>query len=278
MHSKAPKRATKADGRNARIARERLSDDAPEAFRNAQAVSSESARQLEPLIAYLTIKIEGGDPSSVTVMFDGEVLPLALIGVSRPVDPGEHEIEAKGTTLAAPPQVARMADGARETVTLTLEPAQAAAAAPPEVHEPVASEAPASAAPVDSGPDQGRKTLRIASFAALGVGVVGVAVGTIFALKSKSNRADADAVYDEQCKPQCLSDNPAAAQVPSLDDSARSAKTLSIVGFAVGGVGIGAGVTMFFLSRGHESPAQTSRRRGISPWVGLGSAGVTGRF
>ena len=259
-----------------KIARERLADNAPEAFRKAQAVSSESAQKLEPLIGYLTIKVEGGDPSSVTVTFDGEVLPAALVGVSRPVDPGEHKIEAKGATLAASPQVARIAEGARETITLTLEPAAATAAAAPE--EAPAPQASATAAPADSGADNGKKTLRIASFAALGVGVVGAAVGTIFALKSKSNRGDADALYAEQCTPQCFSDNPAAAEVASLDDSARSAKTLSIIGFAVGGVGIGAGVALFFLSRGHESPAATSTGKGVSPWVGLGSAGVSGRF
>jgi hypothetical protein len=65
--------------------------------------------------------------------------------------------------------------------------------------------------------------------------------------------------------------------VQALDDDAASAKKLAIVGFAVGGVGIAAGVTLFLLSNKKQEPAPSSALR-VSPWVGYRSAGVTGTF
>jgi hypothetical protein len=113
------------------------------------------------------------------------------------------------------------------------------------------------------------------------VGVLGLAGGTIFALKSKSNRADADDVYAKQCSAGCDTSDPGAKETASLDDSARSAKTLSIVSFIVGGVGLAAGGTLFFLSSKKEEPAASSAGSSgftVTPVIGLGSAGVTGRF
>jgi len=48
---------------------------------------------------------------------------------------------------------------------------------------------------------------------------------------------------------------------------------LGVVGLIVGGVGVGAGITLFVLSSGHSDKAAT-----LSPWVGPTSAGVRGTF
>jgi hypothetical protein len=67
----------------------------------------------------------------------------------------------------------------------------------------------------------------------------------------------------------------AAPQAASLDSDARSAKTISIVGFVVGGVGVATGATLLVMGLTHKKPATAAS---IEPWVGLGSAGVNGRF
>ena len=59
-----------------------------------------------------------------------------------------------------------------------------------------------------------------------------------------------------------------------LDDDASSAKTLGIVGYVVGGLGVATGVTLFILS----SKKEESRSAYVAPYVGLGAVGVRGAF
>jgi hypothetical protein len=252
-----------------KIIRERLPDTAPQAFRNAQSAATEEIKPIEPRIGFLTVQLTGGDASTVTVTMDGEAVPAALVGVSRPADPGDHKIEAKGGGFVAAPVSVHLAEGGRETVKLTL------SAAPAEAPVLVSGRGVEAVKPEDTGDSKSKDSMRIASYAALGVGVLGMAGGTIFMLKSSSNRSDADKLYSEQCNPACDASDPAAQQVAELDDSARTAKTISIVSFVVGGLGLAAGGTLFFLSGKKEAPGQAFS---IRPVVGLGSAGVTGSF
>jgi hypothetical protein len=259
-----------------KISREKLNDNAPQAFRDAQAAALDGARQLEPKIAYLTVQLQGDGGKPVDVTMDGEPVPPALIGVPRPVDPGEHRIQGKGIGLLAAPQVLTLAEGARSAVTLVFEAAPVTTPATPAPATTPAAPTEPAAPPRDAGTSSGSPGLRYASYGAFGVGVVGVALGTVFGLKSRSDRSDADKLYSEKCRPACDKTGPDAKQIASLDDSARSAMTLSIVGFSVGGAGAAAGVVLFLMSNKHgETP-----EHGVSirPWFGLGSAGVSGRF
>jgi hypothetical protein len=119
--------------------------------------------------------------------------------------------------------------------------------------------------------------LRIGSYVGFGVGAVGLALGTVFVLKSASNRKDADAAaaaLEAQCGNSCDAESPEAKNVAELDDKARSARTLGIVGYVVGGVGVAAGVTLFVLSTQKDEP----RSAFVAPYVGLGAVGVRGAF
>jgi hypothetical protein len=271
-----------------KIVKETLPANASPAFRNAQTSASDEVRLIEPRIASLTVKVEGGkDAKDVAVTVDGVPMSSVLIGASQPIDPGQHKVEAGATGLRAPEQAVTLGDGERKTIVLKLEPAPgaaplvAAAAAP----APTPAETPASApppsttpAPSDQGtppPSDGKSGLRIGSYVALGVGVAGVAAGTIFTLQSASKREDADKKFDE-CGGEagCHTGNPLSKEVDDLDDQARSAKTLAIVGFAVGGVGLATGVTLFVLSSGGSKENAAS----VEPYVGFGVAGLKGKF
>jgi hypothetical protein len=109
---------------------------------------------------------------------------------------------------------------------------------------------------------------------AFGVGALGLVGGTVFTLQSAGKRSDADKKFEE-CGGEagCTNENPLSAEVDELDQDAGSAQTLGIVGFALGGVGVAAGVTLFILSSGGDS-----QQASVEPWLGLGSAGVRGRF
>jgi hypothetical protein len=126
-------------------------------------------------------------------------------------------------------------------------------------------------------PAADKSGLRIGSYVALGVGVVGLGLGTVFTLQSSSKRSDADEKFEE-CGGEtgCTQSNPLSAEIDTLDKDAKSAMTIGIIGFAVGGVGIAAGATLFVLSMDDENKASTAPR--MQAFVGLGSAGVRGQF
>jgi len=105
------------------------------------------------------------------------------------------------------------------------------------------------------------------------VGVVGIAAGTVFALKAKSKYKDGNALCDNH--DPCELSTADAAQREQLGKDGDSAKTLSMVSFIVGGVGVAAGTTLFILSGKKESEPTHA---GVHPWIGLGSAGLNGRF
>jgi hypothetical protein len=221
------------------------------------------------------------------VLVNGSPINSVLIGVAQPIDPGQHKVEAGATGLRAPVQSVTLGDGERKTVVLKLEsvpgaaPLVAVATAPAATSAPEPAAAPppsSSPAPVDQGPAEpadDKSGLRVGSYVAFGVGIVGVAAGTLFTLQSVNKRNEADDKFEE-CGGEtgCRTGNPLADEVAALDDDARSAQTLGIVGFAVGGVGLAVGTTLFILSSGGGSEKQA----GVVPYVGLGTAGLKGRF
>jgi hypothetical protein len=131
--------------------------------------------------------------------------------------------------------------------------------------------------------DEGTPGLRIASYVALGVGVVGLGAGTFFALDAKKKADDAD----DKCggsRENCnlVAGTSEADEVESLNSDSGSSKTMAIVGFAVGGVGIAAGVAMLVASSGSSgSSAETAKlppKPRLTPWLGYKAAGVSGTF
>lgn len=123
---------------------------------------------------------------------------------------------------------------------------------------------------------KGSNPLRMGSYVALGVGAVGIGVGTVFGLRAKNKYKEANDFADKNCpaggEPCALGDN--YAEWNELGKSADSAKTLSIVGFVVGGVGLATGVTLFILSGKKEQPAAAK----VEPYLGPGSLGLRGSF
>jgi hypothetical protein len=115
--------------------------------------------------------------------------------------------------------------------------------------------------------------LRTASYVALGVGVVGVGVGTVFGLKAKSKYDEGN----ELCPafPCALTERQASAR-KQLGEDGDAAKTWSMVGFIAGGVGLAAGATLFVL--GGKNAETSTQQATVAPWVGLGSMGLTGSF
>ena len=269
-----------------KIVRETIAPNAPTAFLEAQTAAKAELPALEPRIATLTVTVTGAEAKAVTVTVDGQKLSSVFVGAPKPIDPGEHKVQATSEGMASDVVTLHIKDGARQNVALALAPQKGApaVATPAKVATPgPATIPPPASAPTltpvdttrdtDSSPAQGSSGLRVVSYAAFGVGVVGLGVGTIFGLQSMSKRASADDICPDPNR--CLVSK--KDEVEGLDDDARRAQTLATIGLAAGGVGVATGITLFLLSGKKEN--QSARQRpAIHPWVGLQSAGVSGTF
>ena len=267
-----------------RITKEQLPANSPPAFRDAQSTAQKELNAINPKIGSLEIKVEGAEAAKdLSVKIDGNAIASVLVGVPQPIDPGEHRIEASATGLRAQPQTVRLGDGDKASTTLKLEvdpnaaPAAAPGAAAPGAQPGAAPAAGAGVSDTSVSMDttsSGGNGMRIGAYTALGVGAVGLGLGTVFLLQASGKRSDADGLCNLPNGGCPLSKK---EEISNLDSDAKSASTLSVVGFAVGGVGVAAGVVMLLLASKSESTT-TSAQTIVYPWVGIGSGGVAGRF
>jgi hypothetical protein len=258
-----------------KIVKEELAPGAPQAFRDAQTAAGDELKQLEPKLARLLIKVDGAEQvKDLSVTVDGQAFATVLLGVAQPMDPGAHTVVASAPGYKAPPASVTLKEAERAAVTLRLEPDGSALAAPPVAAAPTGGavlSTPALQPPADVAVGE-RSGLRIGSYVGFGVGAAGIALGTVFVLKSASKRKQADDAAQE-CN-SCEKGSQIAQRIDGLDDDARSAQTLGIVGYVVGGVGVAAGVTLLVLSQSKDEPKAAY----VAPYVGLGAVGVRGAF
>lgn len=261
-----------------RILREKYGPESPDAFRQAQTSAQQEASGLDARLASITLKLDG-EKGPVTVTMDGEKVPAALVGLPLPVDPGSHTFVATGANLKSDPVSVTVAQGGKNTLTLIVKPAPGTV--DPDAPPPVAAAAPsasvtpgaATQAPpgTESAPAAGNSGMKIGGYVALGVGVVGVGVGTLFLLSAEGKKSDGDKLCNGPDGACPLSQK---EKIDSLGNDYKSAGTLSVVGYGVGAAGLIAGVTLLVLSGSSHSETTA----GITPWVGYQSAGLSGRF
>ena len=280
-----------------KIVRETLPANAPKAFHDARVEAAKELRELEPRIPSVKVVVSGQAPN-LKVTMDGAVIPAALVGVQRPTDPGEHKFQASGDNMTSDVTTLVVKEAAKETVTLTLKPGAPPpiAAAPAPVETPATPAAPTG--PVSPPPpapattsaslsteSSGGSGMKVASFVSFGVGAVGLGLAAAFALKAKSIHQETDDLYNNppyQCYLPGNCDENRKAQIQGRDDDANSAKKTANLGLVLGGAGLVAGVTFLLLSTssgnksgGGERPATATK---VTPFVGLGSAGLSGTF
>jgi hypothetical protein len=230
-------------------------------------IARSRAGVLEPKLSTLTIVVpEASRIDGLVVKRDGTDVESALFGTAINVDPGRHAISAEAPDHRLfQTEVTVGPDGARKTVEIP------ALEAVPAGKTPVPTTA---ALDVPAKPQRSGSGLRTISYVSLGVGVIGLGAGTFFVLRSSSKRRDADEL-EKACGERCQNSDPRAKQITELDDSARSAKTMATVGFVIGGVGAAAGVTLLVLSRSRK---ETPPAAAVTPWIGVGQAGLSGHF
>jgi len=257
----------------------------------AREAAAKEEALLEPRLGNVTLKLDGPGAADATVTMDGAKVPSVLVGVSRPADPGEHTVRASGTGVESEPQTFLLPEGGTTTVTLRLKPiptakvalpGATAASAAPGSNPPVAPATLALTADEPRAADRDGSGMRTASYVAFATGAVGLAAGTVFGLSAKSKYRQGNELCGNQ--DPCTLSSEIAARREQLGKDGDSAKTLSIIGFVAGGVGVAAASSTWSvpdsvsgLFGGYRLPAVTILGDGtaLSAWFELVNQGRT---
>jgi hypothetical protein len=216
---------------------------------------SKDIDELRGRVAMVTFKVnEAGAEIAVD---DVPVGKSPLPGPVR-VSAGRRKLTATREGRPTTTRTLDIAGGDRLDVELTL-----AAPATTSGPGPVAASAPAPSPPPPPPPaGPGAFT-----YGALTVGAVGLAVGSVFGVLALSTRSSLDGACQSKVCP--------SSKQGDIDALSRNA-TVSTIGFGVGLLGAAAG--LYGLLSGPAAPPAAARGPSFGPWVGPGSAGLSGSF
>ena len=238
-----------------------LDPAASEPFRIAVVAAQKRVDDLRGRLAMLVVVIDGDDVGGAEVSVDGRVIPAALAAGSFPVDPGQRVVSVRKDKRRVS-QTVLIADKEATSVTLVLPPA-------------VSDRVPEAISLSERGAVRTGSTQRLFGWASMGVGVAGVAVGASAGLVAMGRRSSIlDTTYRKEGEevPRCEG-NICVGAKPDVDGYNRL-RTVSTVGFVVGIVGVGAGLTLLLTA----TEANTRDVAVVRPWLGVGSVGVEGAF
>jgi hypothetical protein len=224
----------------------------------------DAAAELEalmPRVPTITLRVEGANAAEVKLTLDGVVMPSALSGEERPVNPGEHHVVGVAGEEEVSDRVT-LAEGQKQSITLRFTKQQAAVVAPgaplpPEPKEPQAEA------------DDSRGTRRVLSYVALGVGGAGLVVGGITGALVLRDKKKFD--ENENCRDgKCLQSE--TDEVESF----RTLRTVSTVGFIAGGAFAATGIVLLLTSGASEKSGkdQVALKLSLSP----SSVAFSGKF
>jgi hypothetical protein len=209
-------------------------------------VARERAADLEPHLSRLSIAPAPDAPTStLEVRRDGMTIGSAEWGLPLPLDPGPHTVAAT-------------APGRRSwSVTVVVEPTGSmlsvtipALAPATSVGPPGEGDRPSSERHVVEGRSHATGTAqRIVGLAIAGLGLGGLAVGTVFSLKARSTYGMSNS------SGHCLSDNECDAIGKSDRRDAYSLATAATVIMSIGAVGLSGGAVLFFTAPRQGAPA-----------------------
>ncbi len=221
-------------------------------------LARDRATALEAHLSRLTVTVADATPD-LEVRLDGEVLDRALWGSAAPIDPGSHEVAATAPGKRAwKKAITVAATGAALTLavpSLESEPTAPPAAVP---SKPAATPSPPVPSPAlaPRGPEAGGSSVqRTTALIVGGAGIVGVGVGSVFGLMSKSRHDQAAS----HCSGSVCYDQDGV----DLSNSARSAGNVSTIAFIVGGAGLAAGAVLWFTAPSGENKVEV----GLAPGV-----------
>lgn len=262
-----------------RVVHEPLPTAAPAAMKQAQQEATRELAALEPQIPVISIGVKGvSGTEPLEVIQDGHVLPPALVGVARPLNPGEHTWQARSGPRQSALETRSVEPGSKLTLELSLPEPELELIAPPKktpLAPTAAAPAPAVPAPAplpETASPSGSAGLSPWVYVGFGVGAAGLGVGTGFLLHQGNIK--------DQIRHTC-SDAGCFATPENIQrkSDADRAGLISAIGFTAGGVGLAGAVALWLLAPHTATHAQTA---GAEPhvqlWLGWNGAGVLGSF
>ena len=232
----------------------------------ARTESQKLADDLRAKIPTLRVVFTGlAEGASASVTIDGSAIPAAALSEPRGVNPGKH-IVAITVAGAAGDKKEEIEVKESETREVTIDVSSLKPGTATTTTTTATTETPPTPPPPKDSPKSGG--ISPLTFVGFGIGGVGLIVGGVTGILAMSKAS--------QVKDQCINSRcPPAAQ--SDLDSTKTFATISTIGFIAGGIGITLGV-IGLASGGSSSETKSAKRPTITPWIGLGSAGVSGAF
>lgn len=208
---------------------ETLPPNAPPAFKEAVAEAEVELPKIEPRLGRLTVTPAQAYPE-LAVDVDGKTWPSAAFGVPRVIDPGSHVVKATAKGHQPKEQTVEVAEGAAESVTITLSPAATATAT-------------ASAAPTTPGVEPSGPPWRTVGLVTAGVGAAIAIAGGVTYLMASSKF---DSLETDCPNRTCPGSVDFAGRRDQIEDLTSLSRILGIGG----GVLAAAGVALFFVAPG----------------------------
>jgi hypothetical protein len=252
----------------------------PKPFKDARNEASQLDDQLSTRVAALTIVLKGAPPGdNPTVTIDELQVPSTVVGLPRSVDAGHHVVAIKSPTAQGQAEV-DVKEGEQKQLEVSLDaiappapppaPDQGAQTQPEEPPAPVRSHAPT-----------------VLTWIGIGLAGAGAIAGGVTGVMSMQKTST--------IKNDCPGGVCGANDYATLD-SANTLAVVSDIGFGVAGAGAILAVVTLLVghdvapagSAPEEAPSpgaepgdpqrQPQSRVNVVPWIGLGTAGVTGTF
>lgn len=233
--------------------------------KEAQAEAVEELSELQPRVPTLTL-ITKGSTEDVTLTIDDVQLPVEVIGLARPTNPGRHSLKARREGRELEWEIT-LAVGEHRSSKIDLSFLHAPDDAPAPPVRPKRRRASAALALPEPplrqqpDPDSGRGY----GWLVAGVGAMATAAGVVTGLLagSKRERLDNSGYCD---------DNRCVGAVDGLRSNYNQLRDISTVSFIVGAMGLGAGsMVLLTTSRTKEKPHTSAS-------LGLGTVKIEGTF
>jgi hypothetical protein len=240
------------------------------AEQGAQEEARKASKALEERIPTVVVELQGVDAlSKVTLTLDGEPFPRTKVGVRHPIDPGDHTLEGTLERAGEEPIQTRQPFFVNERESVPL-PFRFVRAAPKSATPTAPDGASGGATPSEdywAMMKHKRGTQRTIGWIVVGTGGAAIVAGGVttgIALGVKGGLDDK--CPEQRCPPDAHGDL----------DTYETLKTVTTLLFIGGAVGMGVGVALIATSPGERTLGSPAPR--VTPYVGLGSAGVTGNF
>jgi hypothetical protein len=235
--------------------------DEPPIFTSARSGAAAAADAVEPRIPTVVLVVSGpSETMPLRLRVDGVEIAPETARLPRKINPGRHVLLVGTEGFLASAVGVTAAEGQMQQVDIQLRPATAEriGGVSTKLHA-------GPTRPPSSDPSP-------IAYPALGVGAVGLLVGSVFgviALSSDKNTLGKECGAPDTCPPSAKNDI----------ETLHSHEVVADLGFGVGVVAVGLGAVLLLTSSSnaeHSEPRTASTT--FCPLIGFGSLGVGGRF